>query len=104
MRQVIQNGGRVYVHCAGGVGRAPTMAAAYLVSTGLATEEAWALIRRKRPFIKPTEAQRAALEQFARESGTAALESTSLAAESFDGPQSAGIPGRVEAAAGARED
>lgn len=67
MRQVIEGGGKVYVHCASGVGRAPTMAAAYLVSAGQSPEQAWALIRATRPFIKPTRPQVAALEQFASE-------------------------------------
>ncbi len=65
IRATLERGGRVYVHCASGVGRAPTMAAAYLVSTGLTPGEALALIRKTRPFIKPTAAQVAALEQFA---------------------------------------
>jgi protein-tyrosine phosphatase len=55
------------VHCGSGVGRAPTMAAAYLVSTGLSADQAWALIRKTRPFIKPTQPQLAALEQFVAE-------------------------------------
>jgi protein-tyrosine phosphatase len=63
--EIIEGGGKVYVHCAGGVGRAPTMAAAYLVSTGLTPAEALALIRRSRPFINPTKAQLAALEEYA---------------------------------------
>jgi protein-tyrosine phosphatase len=67
IRQVIEQGGKVYVHCGSGVGRAPTMAAAYLVSTGLSADQAWALIRKTRPFIKPTRPQLAALEQFAAE-------------------------------------
>ena len=37
IRGQIENGGAVYIHCWEGVGRAPTMAAAYLVSTGLLT-------------------------------------------------------------------
>jgi protein-tyrosine phosphatase len=67
IRQVVESGGKVYVHCASGVGRAPTMAAAYLVSTGLSLDEAWTLIRKTRPFVNPTPPQVAALEQFARE-------------------------------------
>jgi predicted protein tyrosine phosphatase len=63
--QAIEQEERVYVHCASGVGRAPTMAAAYLVSTGLTPDEAWALIRKTRPFINPTPPQRAVLEVFA---------------------------------------
>jgi hypothetical protein len=47
-------GGQVYIHCWEGVGRGPTMLAAYLVSTGLKPSEAWAKIRAIRPFIRPT--------------------------------------------------
>jgi predicted protein tyrosine phosphatase len=46
-----QNGGKVYIHCAGGVGRAPTMGAAYLMSTGLSLDQALEKIRAVRPFI-----------------------------------------------------
>ena len=63
--QEIERGGGVYVHCGSGVGRAPTMAAAYLVHTGLLPGQAWACIRKVRPFIRPTAAQVAQLEQFA---------------------------------------
>lgn len=65
IRQAIEGGAKVYVHCASGVGRAPTMAAAYLISTGLRPDQAWALIRKTRPFVKPTQPQLAVLEQFA---------------------------------------
>jgi len=61
----IGRGGSVYVHCGSGVGRAATMAAAYLVSTGLRPEEAWATIRRVRPFVRPTAVQLEQLERFA---------------------------------------
>ena len=53
----IARGGKVFVHCAGGVGRAPTLAAAYLVSTGISSSEAWTTIQRVRPFIRPTPEQ-----------------------------------------------
>ncbi len=56
----------VYIHCASGVGRAPLMAATYLVSTGMSAEEAWATIRRSRPFIRPTPPQLEALAAFAQ--------------------------------------
>jgi len=67
MGQVIEGGGKVYVHCASGVGRAPTMAAAYLVSTGLSPDQAWAQIRRARPFIRPTPPQLAVIDEFAKD-------------------------------------
>lgn len=60
----IESGGTVYIHCAGGVGRAPTMAAAYLISTGMTLAEALALIQRVRPFILLTPPQTAQLEAY----------------------------------------
>ena len=41
IQEEIKRGGSVYIHCGSGIGRAPTMAAAYLITTGLTTEEAW---------------------------------------------------------------
>jgi protein tyrosine phosphatase (PTP) superfamily phosphohydrolase (DUF442 family) len=61
----IANGGGVYVHCKSGIGRAAVMAAAYLVSTGLTVDQAWALIRRARPFIRPKPRQFERVETFA---------------------------------------
>ena len=63
----ISRGGAVYIHCGSGIGRAPTMAAAYFVSTGLSSEHAWAKIRQVRPFIRPTAPQIDQLERFATE-------------------------------------
>jgi protein-tyrosine phosphatase len=61
----IAEGRGVYIHCAAGVGRAPLMAAAYLVSTGMSATQAWDTIRQARPFIRPTPPQITALETFA---------------------------------------
>ncbi len=61
----IARGGGVYVHCGSGVGRAPTMVAAYLVRSGLTLDEAWARIRQARPFVRPTPVQVAQLRRFA---------------------------------------
>jgi protein-tyrosine phosphatase len=49
------------------VGRAPTMAAAYLVSTGLPPDEAWARIRAVRPFIRIKPEQAAQIARFAQD-------------------------------------
>jgi predicted protein tyrosine phosphatase len=65
MAQEIARGGGVYVHCGSGVGRAPTMAAAYLVRSGLSPAQAWDRIRQARPFIRPTAVQIEQLERFA---------------------------------------
>ncbi len=58
-------GGSVFVHCGSGIGRAATMAAAYLISTGLTRDEAWEKIRAVRPFIRPTPVQVEQIERFA---------------------------------------
>ena len=60
----IKDGGRVYIHCSAGVGRAPSLAAAYLISRGYNTLDALALIAKARPFIRPTPRQIHALRQF----------------------------------------
>jgi protein tyrosine phosphatase (PTP) superfamily phosphohydrolase (DUF442 family) len=51
IHKIISTGGKVYIHCSAGVGRAPTMAAAYLISTGYTLEDALKIIRKVRPFI-----------------------------------------------------
>lgn len=61
----IAEGRGVYIHCAAGVGRAPMMAAAYLVRTGMSAAQAWDVIRQVRPFIRPTPPQITALDAFA---------------------------------------
>lgn len=65
IREVIDAGGKVYIHCMAGVGRAAIITAAYLVSQGAEPEEAWDRVRSVRPFIKPSEAQVLQLKRFA---------------------------------------
>lgn len=55
----------VYIHCWEGLGRGPTMAVAYLVSTGLTPNQAWEKVRATRPFIRPTAVQQAQIQTFA---------------------------------------
>ena len=55
--QEIENGGKVYIHCGVGVGRAPTLAACYLTSTGMSPAQAWYTIRQTRPFVLPRPSQ-----------------------------------------------
>jgi protein-tyrosine phosphatase len=66
INQITSKGGKVYIHCAGGIGRAPTMAAAYLISQGLTLDEAIALIKKSRPFIRIMPEQMERLKQFER--------------------------------------
>lgn len=61
---VVSRGEKVYIHCAGGVGRAPTMAAAYFISKGKSLDEAFAIIGRARPFINVMPAQIEQLQRF----------------------------------------
>lgn len=61
IREQVMRGGTVYIHCKAGVGRAPTMAAAYLIAEGMSADEAIALIRTVRPFITITQPQMEAL-------------------------------------------
>jgi protein-tyrosine phosphatase len=61
----IKSGGAVYVHCGSGIGRAATMAAAYLIDSGLTPDEAWAGVREARPFIRPTPPQLQQIERYA---------------------------------------
>jgi len=61
----IAQGGGVYVHCGAGVGRAATMVAAYLASTGLTPDRAWTRVQEVRPFIRPKPVQVAQVERFA---------------------------------------
>jgi predicted protein tyrosine phosphatase len=71
IERVIDGGGKVYIHCAGGVGRAPTLAAAHLITQGMTLDEALALIRRVRPFISIVPPQMAQLKEFEARHGGA---------------------------------
>lgn len=64
IQRVTKEGGKVYIHCAGGIGRSPTMAAAFFVSQGYKLDEALALIQESRPFINITPAQLDQLRKF----------------------------------------
>src|SRR5687768_6146172 len=44
IHQIVTAGGKVYIHCRSGLGRAPTMATAYFVSQGYSFSEAVKLI------------------------------------------------------------
>jgi protein-tyrosine phosphatase len=50
---VIDNGGKVYVHCQAGVHRAVTMGSAILIAQGYQPEEAMELIKQQRPAADP---------------------------------------------------
>lgn len=60
----VEEGGKVYIHCWEGLGRSATMAAAYYISRGNSIDEAWAYIKRRRSFVRPTQVQIERLEEF----------------------------------------
>jgi protein-tyrosine phosphatase len=62
----IKNGGKVYIHCRQGLGRGPTMAIAYLISTGLTFKDAFALVKKVRTFINPRPSQIERLKELER--------------------------------------
>lgn len=64
INQQAKNGKKVYMHCAAGVGRAPTMAMAYLVSTGLTADQAFAEIKLKHPDTGPGPRQLEAVREY----------------------------------------
>jgi protein-tyrosine phosphatase len=51
IQRAVDEAGKVYIHCAGGVGRAATMAAAYFLYQGFTLSESITLIEKVRPFI-----------------------------------------------------
>lgn len=61
----IKRGESVYIHCRLGEGRGPSMAAAYLISTGMRAQDAIAHLQRTRPFVRPNKRQVEQLMKFA---------------------------------------
>lgn len=61
----IERGGKVYVHCGVGVGRAPAMVAAYFIHQGMSARDAIDHIKKTRPFVHLTYRQRKQLDAFA---------------------------------------
>jgi protein-tyrosine phosphatase len=51
--ETIQNGGKVYAHCAGGVHRGVAMGACILIAQGMTPPAAMELIKAKHPQANP---------------------------------------------------
>lgn len=64
LEKLVAMGKKIYVHCKNGHGRAPTLAAAYLIKQGKTADEAIELIKSKRPSIHLEDIQIAALKNF----------------------------------------
>lgn len=65
IKNVIDAGGKIFIHCSEGVSRAPTILAAYFISQGLDVDSAVNLIKRSRPFINILPVQIKRLYEFA---------------------------------------
>ena len=65
INDVIRHGGKVFIHCTNGHGRAPTMAAAWLISQGKTVEDAIETVRRARKEIHIEPVQMEMLVAFA---------------------------------------
>ncbi|MBM3501696.1 MAG: hypothetical protein FJX74_23835 [Armatimonadetes bacterium] len=65
----LERGGRLAVHCLGGVGRTGTLIACYLVSIGSNAEEAIAQVRRRRPGSVQTRGQELCIVRYAAQLG-----------------------------------
>lgn len=66
IKEQIDQGGKVYIHCRFGEGRGPTMGAAYLISQGVTADDALSEIKKIRPFIRVSKSQRERLQQLAQ--------------------------------------
>ena len=62
--QLVKAKTKVYIHCENGHGRAPTLAAAYLISRGMKPREAIDFLKSKRPRIHLYPSQLKALKKF----------------------------------------
>jgi protein-tyrosine phosphatase len=62
---VVQGGGRILVHCIGGISRSPTVVTAYIMwKLGLRLTAALAYVRERRPCIEPNWTFYGDLQQF----------------------------------------
>jgi Dual specificity phosphatase, catalytic domain len=82
IQRQVDAGRSIYVHCAAGLGRGPTMVTAYLVAQGLSVGEAIAFIAERRPFISLSVKQRARLLEFEARVRTLGLSLKAVKSES----------------------
>lgn len=66
LHRILENGGRVLVHCRGGLGRAGTIAALLLVERGHPAGKAMTLVRTARPGAIETQVQERLVTDYAR--------------------------------------
>lgn len=66
VNQQLADGGRVYIHCAHGIGRSVLLACCVLISMGYSAQDALRLVKQKRHQAAPNQEQLNALVEFAR--------------------------------------
>jgi protein-tyrosine phosphatase len=66
VREKLAGGGKVYIHCHHGVGRAPLLASCVLVADGLSAQDALRLVKSRRWQASPNEEQLQALVTYAQ--------------------------------------
>jgi protein-tyrosine phosphatase len=64
IKEVIEKGGKAYVHCHLGEGRGPAMAISYLISEGMTYDDAFKTVKKVRTFIHPNREQTDRLKEF----------------------------------------
>jgi len=64
MKRMIEQGEKVYVHCASGVGRSVMLVVAYLMNEGMSFELAFETVKNVRPFVYLFPSQKARLLEF----------------------------------------
>lgn len=64
LKEITRQKTKCYIHCDHGNGRAPTLVAAFLVSEGMDTMDAFDSIKEKRPDIHPSRKQVAMVKKF----------------------------------------
>ena len=72
IKDLVEAGKKIYVHCKNGHGRAPTLVAAYFILQGMSVDKAIKTIAAKRPEIHLEPPQLKALDEFASAVETAA--------------------------------
>lgn len=68
IKSEVERGGTVYIHCWEGLGRSATLAVAYFIQEGKSLDEAFKIIRLRRPFIRPSKVQLELLTEFSNSS------------------------------------
>jgi protein-tyrosine phosphatase len=66
VNQALSDGGRVYIHCAYGIGRSVLLACCVLVTMGYTAQDALRMVKQKRRQAAPNQQQLDALVKFAR--------------------------------------